>query len=218
MADFSRFDGDDNDELFALQRSVWWGRGYESALVQFFDKSIWRYRDCAESIGLIDPITIILNRGCHFPEKLFSPFLEIISAYYRFIWGYQYRIPFPGETVLKTKDDWVNHYRNFIIQEGEYFSLDRDFFPNIIHLIVIQNLPYANDLQKYLLLIVSRRCNVRINERYDREIPFMSSGELDKLEKHNNQFEMLYRDEIVRLIQREKLDNTEFVFKNNYKN
>ncbi len=208
MDSFSRFAGDDNEELFALQKSVWWGHGYASALVQFLGPSISKYRECANSIGLIDPITMLLNTEYFLDTWLFIPFLEIISAYYRFVYGCQPPLPIFESELPKSNEEWIAHYKYFMHQEGEDFLTDYDFFPNIIHLIVIHNLPYAIELQKFLLLIVSRSYTNRIKEKYDKEISFLSQTELRALEQHENQFELLYRDEIINLIKKEKLDKS----------
>jgi hypothetical protein len=207
MPYFSRFIGDDNEELFKLQQSIWFGRGNNSVIYQFLEGSILHYRNCSQSIDLIDPITIILNRGCIFYNYLFVPFIEVISAYYRYIWGCQHHIPFPDYGVPQTEDEWVSHFRKFVVKEGVNFSKSHSFFPNIIHLIVIQNLPYALDLQKHLLLMTSRICNTHIQNLYNREIPFLRDKKLKILEEHEKRFEMLYRSEIINLIEKQKKDN-----------
>lgn len=211
MTWFSRFDGDDNEDLFLLQRSIWYGRGYESVIVQFFQPSIDRYKNCTSSIRLVDPITIILNKGFIYENYIVLPFIELISAYYRFLYGYQFQLPFPNFDIPKTDGEWRSHYRNFMCKEGREYSENSEFFPEVIHLLVIQNLPYAIELQKHLLLLTSRICNKKIMDLYDREIPFVRSEELKQLEKSENQFERLFRNEIVRLIETNKEDNLEFI-------
>jgi len=139
------------------------------------------------------------------------PFIEVISAYYRFLYGYQYQLPYPNFNVPKTEDERRSHYRDFMCKQGREYSENREFFPEVIHFLVIQNLPYAIELQKHLLLLTSRICNKKIMDLYDREIPFVKDTELKELEKSENLFERLYRNEIVRLIETQKENSSEFI-------
>lgn len=142
MASFSRFDGDDNEELYKIQFSVLYEVGYDSAIPIILKESISRYKNCMLVFEIHDEITRVIDRGCPYRTSYFRELIEIIAAYYRYIWGLQYHIEFPDYDIPKTKCDWLAHYKEFLHEEGKILSETHVFFPSIIHLLAIQDIPY----------------------------------------------------------------------------
>lgn len=209
MASFSRFDGDNNEELYKLQFSILYDVGYDSAIPIILRESISRYKNCMYVFEIYDEITRVIDRGCPYKIWHFSEIIEIIAAYYRFMWGLQYHIEYPDFDIPKTESDWVAHYKEFLFKEGKILSETQVFFPSIIHLLAIQDIPYFYDLKKHLLLVMSDYYSDRVFRKFERKISFLSSEQRKELEEHEKNFVGLAREQILELIENQRTDNNQ---------
>ena len=212
MAFFSKFEGDNNKDLYEIQNSILSDPGGDSAIPLFLRPSISLYKKAMHFFELNDEITRIVSMGCPYKTYNCSPFIEIIEAYYRYIWGRQYYLDFPGYNIPKEKDDWIDHYKKFLIQEGNSFSEWDYFFPSIIHLLAVQGLGYFFELRDHLLLIMNNSYTNNIRRVFDREISFLSPKQQARMLENEDNFVELNRDQIIELIIKNKTNNMKLLF------